>query len=137
MSAQNQNHPFLDNEIKINLPQDRHVIIQDSLSCKDGIYNNIRVKTSDQYIRVESRVDPNGSNDLKVYKNDVLVKHVVNGVTVGDHKNGLQNESNLKEDPKSDENEKNNSQKTNTLVPEEEGIKVEEKKMIKIKVKDK
>jgi hypothetical protein len=52
MAAENQKHPTLDNKITVNLPQDRHISIHDTLNCKDGILNNIHVKNHNEGIEL-------------------------------------------------------------------------------------
>ena len=99
MTNEEPKHPTFDNEIKINLPMNRQVCIQDFLSCKLGIHNKIQIKTNNEEIRVENTVDQLGDNELKVFKNNSLIKHVINGVN-----KQLDEQQEVKSDQNSDQN---------------------------------
>jgi hypothetical protein len=60
---------------------------------------------------------------LKVYKNNQLVKHVVNGVSKVD-----KNKTNPQIEPKNDQNDENKSGKTNEVPKNNEKKMKEEKK---------
>ena len=105
MSGKDPKHPTLDNEITINLPLDRQVSIRDTLGCREGIHNRIHVKSRNEDYLIESTVDPMGNNDLKVFKNNQLIKHVFNGV------NKLDEQKELTTDPKANTSQQNNDKK--------------------------
>lgn len=94
MTSDDQKHPTLDNEIKINLPLDRQVWVRDTLGCKLGIRNRIHVKSDTENIVIENSLDQSGDNELKVFKNNQLIKHLVNGVKKVDVKQTAKSDQN-------------------------------------------
>ena len=105
MTSEEPKHPTFDNEIKINLPMNRQVWVRDFLGCKQGIHNKINVKSHNEDILIESSVDPLGNNDLKVYKNNLLIKHVINGVNKTDEQKVVKSDQKNEENTQSQQND--------------------------------
>ena len=110
MSKEESNHPTLENDVKINLPLDRQLLIHDIVGCKQGIHNNIHVKSKNEDILIQSRVDNvSGNNDLKVFKNNILIQHLVNGVQMNVKQSEDQNQPTQQNQT---QNQQNSSQKS-------------------------
>lgn len=93
----------MNNKIEVNLPRNRNIKISDTLSCRKGIRNYIEMKNEDELIKIDCRIDPDGRNELKVYKNGILAKHVVNGKSILEEQKNLALQESLNDESKNKE----------------------------------
>lgn len=92
MSQEQKKHPVLESKMRIKIGN-RHVIFSDHFNCKSGIQSSIHLINNDQDILVKISVDQQGNNQFKVFKNNKVVNHLING-SVPEDKNIQQEDQN-------------------------------------------
>ena len=76
MSQEQKKHPVLESKVGIKI-ENRHIIFSYNFNCKSGIQSSIHLINNDENILVKSSVDPIDNNELRVFKNNKLVNHLI------------------------------------------------------------